>query len=90
MGVDNRASARYILSCNAKGSRCREGRKVRNALLTRWAAPLVAKIATGEITEEFQGPSGKTRPGKARARAEKLSQEERAIIAKKSAAQHWG
>ncbi len=50
----------------------------------------VAKIAIGEI-EETPAPSGKTRSGKAgaKARAEKLTQEERSAIAKKAAAGRW-
>ena len=55
-------------------------------------AIMVAKLATGEITEELKEPSGKARSGIAggKARAEKLSQEERTAIAKKAAAQRWG
>jgi hypothetical protein len=53
---------------------------------------MVAKIATGEIEEKFRAPSGKVRSGKAggKARAAKLSQEERSAIAKKAAAGRWG
>jgi hypothetical protein len=56
------------------------------------AAIMVAKIATGEIEEKFKMPSGKVRSGKAggKARAAKLSQEERSAIAKKAAAGRWG
>ena len=56
------------------------------------AAIMVAKIATGEIEEIFRAPSGKVRSGKAggKARAAKLSQEERSAIAKKAAAGRWG
>lgn len=55
-------------------------------------AVMVAKIATGEIEEELKEPSGKVRSGKAgsKARAEKLSQEERMAIAKKAASARWG
>ena len=55
-------------------------------------AIVVAKIATGEITEELQESSGKTRSGKAggRARATKLTKEERSAIAKKAAKARWG
>lgn len=55
-------------------------------------AVTVAKLATGELTEELKTPSGKTRSGKAgaKARATKLSQEERSAIAKKAAARRWG
>jgi hypothetical protein len=54
-------------------------------------AVMVGRIATGEITEILTEPSGKVRSGKAgaKARAEKLSQEERTAIAKKAAAQRW-
>jgi len=53
---------------------------------------MVGRIATGEITEETKEPSGKVRSGQAgsKARAEKLSQEERTAIAKKAAARRWG
>lgn len=52
----------------------------------------VAKIATGEIIEELPKPSGKAKSGKAgsRARARKLTKEERSAIAKKAAAIRWG
>jgi hypothetical protein len=51
----------------------------------------VAKIATGEIIEELPKPSGKTKSGKAgsRARAAKLTKQERSAIAKKAAATRW-
>lgn len=51
----------------------------------------IMRLATGEITEELKEPSGKVRSGKAgsKARAEKLSQEERTTIAKKAAARRW-
>lgn len=54
-------------------------------------AVMVAKIATGEI-EETPAPSGKTRSGKAgaKARAEKMTAEERSAVAKKAAAKRWG
>ncbi len=52
----------------------------------------VAKIATGELEEELQEPSGKVRSGKAggKARAAKLTAKERAAIAKKAAEARWG
>ena len=55
-------------------------------------ATLVAKIATGEVTEKLREPSGKVRSGRAggATRANKLSSEERSAIAKKAAAQRWG
>jgi hypothetical protein len=55
-------------------------------------AIMVAKLATGEISEELRPASGKVRSGHAgaKARAEKLSQEERTAIAKKAAAGRWG
>jgi hypothetical protein len=53
---------------------------------------MVGRIATGDVTEILTKPSGKVRSGKAgsKARAEKLSQEERTAIAKKAAARRWG
>jgi hypothetical protein len=55
-------------------------------------AVTVGRIATGDVTEILTNPSGKARSGKAgaKARAEKLSQEERSAIAKRAAAQRWG
>ena len=55
-------------------------------------AVTVAKIATGEIKENRKKPSGKVRSGRAgaKARAEKLTPEERSKIAKKAAAARWG
>lgn len=54
-------------------------------------AIMVAKIATGEIEENLTPKSGKTRSGEAgaKARAEKLTKEERSAIAKKAAAGRW-
>jgi hypothetical protein len=52
---------------------------------------MVAKIATGEIEEELQKKSGRTRSGRAgaKARADKLTEAERKSIAKKAAAARW-
>lgn len=54
-------------------------------------AVVVAKIATGEITDEIAAPSGKVRSGRAgaRARAERLTDAERRDIAKRAAAARW-
>lgn len=54
-------------------------------------AVIVAKTATGEIEENLEKPSGKVRSGRAgaKARAEKLTPEERSAIAKKAAAARW-
>lgn len=51
----------------------------------------VAKLATGEIAEELKEPSGKTRSGKAgaKARVEKTTRETRMAIAKKATATRW-
>ncbi|HXW23864.1 MAG TPA: RNA-binding protein [Xanthobacteraceae bacterium] len=56
------------------------------------AAVMVARIATGEISEKLNGASGRTRSGHAggQARAKKLSKEKRRAIAKKAAAARWG
>jgi len=55
------------------------------------AAIMVARIATGEITETPVQKSGRVRSGKAgaRARAKKLTGQERSAIAKKAAATRW-
>jgi hypothetical protein len=55
------------------------------------AAVMVAKIATGEIEEKLELKSGRTRSGRAgaKARADKLSENERREIAKKAAAARW-
>jgi hypothetical protein len=55
-------------------------------------AVTVAKLATGQITEDLRNPSGKVRSGIAgvKARTETLSQAERTAIAKKAAAGRWG
>jgi hypothetical protein len=54
------------------------------------AAVMVAKIATGEISDSI--PSSRAKGGKAGgpARAKKLSPEQRAEIAKKAANKRWG
>jgi hypothetical protein len=55
------------------------------------AAVMVAKIATGEVVELPCKPNGKTRSGKAgaKARAEILSGERRSEIARFAAAKRW-
>lgn len=54
-------------------------------------AVMVAKIATGEIVELPRKRSGKVRSGKAgaRARAAKLTKEERVEIARRAAKARW-
>lgn len=54
-------------------------------------AVTVAKIATGEIVELLPEKSGRVRSGKAgaKARAKKLSAEERSKIAKRAAKARW-
>ena len=56
------------------------------------AAVMVARIATGEISETLNPKSGRTRSGKAggHARAKKLTKEQRQRIAKKASAARWG
>ena len=56
------------------------------------AAVMVGRIATGEIEDARAEKSGRVRSGKAgaRARADKLTPEERSEIAKKAAAARWG
>ncbi len=56
------------------------------------AAIMVAKIATGEIEEKLNEPSGRVRSGKAgaKARAEKLGAKERETIARNAALARWG
>lgn len=51
----------------------------------------VMKIATGEIQEDIEPKSGRTRSGRAgaKARSDTLSPEERRAIAKKAAAARW-
>ena len=55
------------------------------------AAVMVAKIATGEVSETLKAKSGRTRSGAAgaRARSQKLSAEDRSRIAKKAASERW-
>ena len=55
------------------------------------AAVMVARIATGEITEELKPKSGRSKSGKAGslARANSLSKEERSQIAMKAARARW-
>jgi hypothetical protein len=55
------------------------------------AAVMVAKIATGEITEKAVQKSGRVRSAKAggKARAGKLSREQRSEIAKRAARARW-
>lgn len=56
------------------------------------AAVMVGRIATGEIEEHRCEPSGKVRSGLAgaKARAEKMSKEERSAVARKAAGARWG
>ncbi len=53
---------------------------------------MVARIATREVEEETRAPSGKVRSGLAgaKARAEKMTQEERSAVARKAAGARWG
>jgi hypothetical protein len=55
------------------------------------AAVMVARIATGEITETLKPKSGRTKSGKAgaAARANVLTQQERSEIASKAARARW-
>jgi len=55
-------------------------------------AIMVAKVATGELEEELQEPSGKTRSEKAwgKVRVAKLTKAKRSAIAKKAVAMRWG
>jgi hypothetical protein len=52
---------------------------------------MVARIATGEIEETIEEKSGRVRSGKAgaKARAEKLTSQERSDIARKAANARW-
>ena len=56
------------------------------------AAVMVAKIATGEIEETTPKKSGRTKSGQAgaKARAQKLTAEERNDIAREAADARWG
>lgn len=55
------------------------------------AAIMVARLATGEISKSATSKSGRVRSGAAgaRARAKKLSPQERSRIAKKAATARW-
>lgn len=54
-------------------------------------AIVVARIATGELTETLHQKSGKTRSGKAgsEGRVKKLTAQERSAIARKAAYARW-
>ena len=72
--------------CTSKGP---QGQKRPADIIS--CAIMVAEIASGELAEELQEPSGKVRSGKAggRTRATKLTKEERSAIARKAAATGW-
>ena len=55
-------------------------------------AIIVARIATGEIKDSVTTSSGRVRSGRAgaKARADKLSPEQRREIARKAALRRWG
>lgn len=55
-------------------------------------AVMVAKIATGEVVEELRERSGRVRSGLAgaKARAGRLTKDQRTTIARKGAAARWG
>jgi hypothetical protein len=55
------------------------------------AAVMVARLATGELSEDLHQKSGRARSGQAggKARAESLSKKDRVAIAKKAAAKRW-
>lgn len=52
----------------------------------------VARLSVGLETEELKQPSGRVRSGHAgaKARAERMSEEERSAMARKAAAARWG
>ena len=54
-------------------------------------AVAVMRIATGDVDEALTAPSGRTRSGYAgaKARLERTTDEERAVIAKNAAAARW-
>jgi hypothetical protein len=56
------------------------------------AAVTVARISVGDVEEKLAQPSGKVRSGQAgaKARAEKMSAEDRAAVARKAANARWG
>jgi len=56
------------------------------------AAIMVGRLSVGIETEDLKEPSGRVRSGKAggKARAEKLTREERSAVARKAAARRWG
>ena len=56
------------------------------------AAVMVARLATGEVSETTKAKSNRTKSGQAgaAARAAKLTPEQRADIARKAAAGRWG
>jgi hypothetical protein len=93
LGVDKLALVGYIQGCITERKPMPKGPQgqKRPADIVGCAV-MVAKLATGAITEKLQTPSGKVRSGEAgaKARAEKLSKEERTVIAKKAAAARWG
>ena len=67
---------------------CRKARKDRNGPADAiGCAVMVAQLATGELAESLKQPSGKVLSGKAgaKARAEKMTVEERSAVAKKAA-----
>jgi hypothetical protein len=56
------------------------------------AAVMIGRIAVGEIVEDLRPLSGRVRSGVAgaKARAEKMSKEERVAVARKAAEARWG
>ena len=56
------------------------------------AAVKVGRLSVGLDTEELKQPSGRVRSGHAgaKARAERMSEEERSAVAKKAAVARWG
>ncbi len=55
-------------------------------------AIMVARISVGDISEPLKEPSGRVRSGHAgaKARADKLTSDQRKGIARKAAAARWG
>lgn len=56
------------------------------------AAIMVARLSVGDFSETLKEPSGKVRSGHAgaKARADKLTPDQRREIARKAAAARWG
>jgi hypothetical protein len=82
----------YATSCVKENSMATGSRGEKRPSAVIGGAIMVARIATEDAAEELRQRSGRVRSGQAgaKARAEKITAEERSAVARKAAGARWG